>query len=152
MPPGFRLGLWSAELTAIVPIMLPRRQLRADAGDPPEPIVSLTSRAMLDPSDVAHLAPLRMLRAERLPPAAASGPLDTTIEVDNRTDARVVVIVQSVPLGWVRARSQASFAGFAPGYYRLGAVRPFGQPVMTPTLFRAPGPLRLGKQDPRPTP
>jgi hypothetical protein len=148
MPPSFRLGLWAAELTAIVPMTLARRKLRADAGDPPDPIAAMASRAMLEPSDVAHLDPVR-IRAVAREPAIAAGLDGASFEVDNRTEAKVIVVVQSVPLGWLSAHTRASFAGFAPGFYRVGAVRPFGQPVMTPALLRAPGALRLGKADPR---
>jgi hypothetical protein len=148
MPPGFRIGLWTAELTAIVPMTMPRRKLRADAGNPPEALSAATGRAMLDPGDVARLDPLRMrgpyARAEPAPDSDVG-----EVTVDNRTDARVVIVAQAVPIAWFAAHSRGTVQGLRPGHYRVGAVRPFGQPAMAPTLLRAPGALRFGKAEPR---
>jgi hypothetical protein len=151
MPPGFRIGLWTAELTAIVPIKSPRRKLRADAGDPPEAVAYMPGRPMLDPGELVHLAPLRV-RVDKLDPERTR-PVDPNqpgiVQVDNRADARVVVVVQGVPVGWVAEHERVSLEGFTPGHYRVGAVRPLGQPAMTPTLLRIPGALRFGKAEPR---
>src|SRR5262249_39123587 len=40
VPQGFRFGAWIADLTAIVPMTLPRSVLRADAANPPRTITS----------------------------------------------------------------------------------------------------------------
>ncbi len=147
LAPGFRFGLWAAELTAIVPLSVPRSKLRADAGDPPPKISALPGRAILEPSELSRLPASRARFDLHLPPVDASAG-DGALDVINATDARVIVIAQGVPVGWVRAQSRASFSGFTPGYYYVGAVRPFGQPAMRAALTRVPGTLQLGKPKP----
>ncbi|HEX7478731.1 MAG TPA: hypothetical protein VF331_13065 [Polyangiales bacterium] len=145
LAPGFRFGLWSAELTAIVPLSLPRTKLRADAGDPPAPISALPYRAILEPSELSRLVPSHVRTADpRFAPVDASV-TDAALDVDNDSDARVIVIAQGVPVGWVRAHAHGHFPGFTPGYYYIGAVRPFGQPAMRAGLIRVPSSLHLRK-------
>lgn len=138
-PQGFRFGPFSAELTAVVPLQLPRYSLRADDIDAPEPIAPATFGAMLDTFD--HLKPLR---AE--PPAADGGATAPgVLEVSNNTDTRAIIIVQGVPIGWVAAGERARFSGFTPGLYRVGALRPLGILRMPPRPIRIPGTLALGR-------
>jgi hypothetical protein len=136
---GFRFGPFSAELTAVVPLSLPRYSLRADDVDAPEPIAPAVSGAMLDTFD--HLKPMR---AE---PATADGgtPSAGPLEVANHTDTRAIIVVQGVPIGWVAAGERASFGNFAPGLYRVGALRPLGILRMPPRPIRIPGTLALGR-------
>ncbi|HEX2676625.1 MAG TPA: hypothetical protein VHM19_08290 [Polyangiales bacterium] len=148
LPLGFHFGLWSAELTAIVPLEVARGKLRADAGHPPERIAWSPGRTMLEPADIAKLVPVRV-RAERRVVEQPVGPEGAVLDIENRTDARVVVVVEGVAVGWVRARTHVRFNGFAPGFYHVGASRPFGQPVMSPNLIHIPGSLRFGRNDPR---
>lgn len=155
LPPMFRFGLWAAELTAIVPLRLARADLRADQGAPPEAIPEWTSRPMLEPIELAHLQPLRLRPGNVLSKVPMPEPdhEGAVLSIDNRRDSRVIVIVQGVPVGWVAPHATARLAGFTPGYYRVGAVRPFGQPLMTPTLMRIPGELSFGpKSEARGTP
>ncbi|MDD9938268.1 MAG: hypothetical protein OXT09_31950 [Myxococcales bacterium] len=136
IPPGFRFGPWSAELTAIVPMELPRYAMRADEVDPPEPIEHLPGRPMLDASALAQLSPHRV-PATPLEP----GPLT----VHNRTDTRVVLLAQGVPIAWVDAGQTAAIEGLSPGRYRIGALRPLGILRMAPKLIEVPGELRIGR-------
>lgn len=137
-PPGFRFGPFSAELTAVVPLHLPRYALRADEVDAPEPIVPASSGAMLDTFD--HLKPLRAASPDG---GAALEP--GALEVTNATDTRAIIIVQGVPIGWVAAGARATFTGFTPGLYRVGALRPLGILRMPPKSMTIPGSLTLGR-------
>jgi hypothetical protein len=144
LPLGFHFGLWSAELTAIVPLKLPRSKLRADSGHAPAPVAYALGRSMLDVTDMSHLTPVRM-RAEHRVVEDPVGPEGAALEVDNRTDSRVVIVIEGVPIGWVRSHARTTFRGFTPGFYHVGAARPFGQPAMSPTLLHIPGQLRFGR-------
>jgi hypothetical protein len=131
LPPGFRLGPWSGELTAVVPMELPRRNLRADEVGPPAPIATRGARALLEPDTLAKLVPSRAVEAP--------GPAALTVE--NRTDTRAIVIAQGVAVGWIDAGQSLRIEGFTPGFYRIGAVRPLGVMRMPPRILRVPGDL-----------
>lgn len=135
LPPLFRVGPWTGELTAVVPMQLPRHALRADErGGPrlssPGPRVQL-----LEPSAVARLRP------SRAEPDVEPGPL----VVHNHTSARALLFAQGVAVSWVDAGQSVRIEGFAPGYYRMGAVRPLGVLRMPPKLVRVPGQLNIGR-------
>lgn len=134
LPPGFRFGPWSADLTAVVPMELPRRQLRADAVDPPDRPRSSPGRFLVAPAEL-----------ERLSSAIDAGTAGEvgTLTVENRTDARVVLIVEGVPAATIDARRSVALRGLAPGSYRIGAMRPFGVFVRTAGHVTVPGTLVL---------
>lgn len=137
-PQGFRFGPFNAELTAVVPMQLPRYALRADDVDAPEPIPHASSGAMLD--TFQHLRPLRASA-----PDAGAGAASGALEVANFTDTRAIIVVQGVPIGWVEAGARARFDGFTPGLYRVGALRPLGILRMPPRPVQIPGSLTLGR-------
>ena len=143
LPPGFRIGPWSAELTAVVPVQLPRHGLRADEREPPRTLpLPRPTHAVLEPSALGQLVPFK----------ASPGP-PASLVVENRSSARVMMIAQGVPVGWIDADSTLSIDGFTPGWYRIGAVRPLGILRMHPKLIRVPGQLTIGKADlPEPEP
>jgi hypothetical protein len=135
---GFRFGPFSAELTAVVPLHMPRYSLRADEVDAPEPVIAASWGAMLD--TFAHLRPMRVATAD------GGAPLEPgALEVANNTDTRAIIIVQGVPIGWVASGTRATFAGFTPGLYRVGALRPLGILRMPPKPVAIPGTLTLGR-------
>jgi hypothetical protein len=138
LPPGFRVGPWSGELTAVVPMQLPRRTLRADQGEPPPPIPARRARALLEPYAIAKLRPSRPVDA----------PAPAQLLVENRTETRAILIAQGVAVGWLDAGESLGIDGFAPGYYRIGAVRPLGIMRMPPRLVRVPGALVIGVDRP----
>ncbi len=133
---GFRFGPFSAELTAVVPMQLPRYQLRADDLDAPALKAAAPYGSVLD--TFADLRPLR----------AATEPSRGALEVINNTDTRAIVIVQGVPIGWVAANERARFDGFDAGVYRVGAIRPLGILRMAPRPVQIPGTLVLGRASP----
>jgi hypothetical protein len=135
LPPGFRVGPWSGELTAVVPMELPRRALRADEADPPAPIVDHGGRVLLEPAALARMPASRVLPGE--------GPVE--LSIDNRTNTRAIVIAQGVPIAWVDADRSLTIPGFNPGFYSIGAIRPLGILRMTPKLTRVPGQLVIGR-------
>jgi hypothetical protein len=137
LPPGFRVGPWVGELTAVVPMELPRRALRADETDPPPAIAARPARALLDPEAVGKLIPSR--------PSDEAGPAALTI--DNHTDTRAIVVVQGVAVGWINAGERLRIEGFAPGDYRVGAIRPLGILRMPVRLVRIPGELVIGRSE-----
>jgi hypothetical protein len=140
--PGFRFGPFSAELTAVVPLEVPRYALRADDIDAPAALTPAVSGRMLDSFD--HLLPLRARRASDEPAETEITEQDG-LEVVNYTDTRAILIAQGVPIGWVAAGQRAVFDGFAPGLYRIGAIRPLGILRMAPKAMLIPGKLVLGK-------
>jgi hypothetical protein len=143
---GFRFGPFSAELTAVVPLQLPRYSLRADEVDAPEPIAAATHGAMLDTFDA--LRPMRAgpeIGDESIAQDAGADVDPGVLEVFNHTDTRAIIIVQGVPIGWVASGERARFAGFNPGVYRVGALRPLGILRMPPRPVRIPGTLSLGR-------
>jgi hypothetical protein len=145
LPPGFRVGPWVAELSAIVPLSLPRARLRADAQGPPDPLSTENFRALFEPRDLLRLTPtpVHAVAAEVAPPAAAVSSNGLTI--DNRTPSRVAVVVQGVVIGWVKPQQVGSFLGLQPGNYRVAALRPLGALVMPPLVTHVPAELVLGK-------
>jgi hypothetical protein len=145
LPPGFRFGPWSAELSAIVPLSLPRSQLRADALAPPDPLSTSNSHALFEPRDLIRITPtpLRAVPGEAAAlDAAVSG---NALAIDNRTPSRVAVVVQGVVIGWVKPQQVGSFQGLTPGYYRVAALRPLGTLALPVTFMRVPAEVVLGK-------
>ncbi|MFI5309084.1 MAG: hypothetical protein ACHQ53_17140, partial [Polyangiales bacterium] len=122
VPPGFRLGPWSSELTAVLPMELPRRALRADEVDPPATVRTGTSGVLLEPAALARLPLSRAL----------PGPERASLVVDNRTDARAIILAQGVPVAWVEGGASVSIDGLRPGTYSVGAIRPLGILRMPP--------------------
>jgi len=135
VPPGFRLGPWSGELTAVLPMEMPRRLLRADEADPPPPPRQSTSGVLLE---AAALGRIPLSRA--LP-----GPEPATLSIDNRTDTRAIVIAQGVPVAWVEAGAAVDIEGLRPGTYSIGAIRPLGILRMQPRLLRVPNQIVMGR-------
>lgn len=124
-PPGFRLGPWSAELTAILPMRLPRTALRADNRDPPEGLDAQHSRAMLSPVELNAIEPnSRTKTATNAHQSPSQGPR-TGLTVRNDADARLIILGSGVPLGWVDAGHTVNFP-IRTGSYRIGAMRPLG--------------------------
>lgn len=140
--PGFRFGPFSAELTAVVPLQLPRYALRADEIDAPAPLPAQSFGRMLDSFE--HLPPLRAPKSPE-PMADAASTERGALEVVNHTDTRAIVIVQGVPIGWLEAGVRATFEGFVPGLYRIGAIRPLGILRLSPKPISIPGTLLIGR-------
>lgn len=137
LPPGFRIGPWTGELTAVVPMELPRRALRADEVDPPAHIPPRRARALLEADAVKKLEPSR--------PVDEPGP--GALVVENQTNTRAIVIAQGAAVGWVESGERLRVEGFTPGWYRIGAIRPLGVLRMPPRLFRVPGTLVIGRDE-----
>jgi hypothetical protein len=135
IPPAFGFGPWRGELTAMVPMQLSRRALRADHVDPPEAAEPATSGAMLG--------------AEELHDLAASSPVPGTargaLEVVNHAESRVVVLVAGTPVAWVDAGARTTIDGLAAGSHRVGALRPLGIAQATPRTTIVPGTFTLGR-------
>jgi hypothetical protein len=136
-PAAFRVGFWRAERTADVPVELPRRALRADEVDPPQPVGRSQSRAFLEPAALARL-PSRERPPRELPPSEGEPPGEG-MELVNESEARVVVTVEGVAIGWVDAGASGLFVGLTPGHYRVAAFRPMGAVVIRPRAVQVPG-------------
>jgi hypothetical protein len=134
LPPAFGFGPFSAELTAVVALHVPRYALRADDVDVPE-LPSFRSAVMLDEPALARFVPARAA------PEVPKGPL----EIENHTDTRAILILQGVPVAWIGPGEQLRIDGLPSGSYRAGAVRPLGILRMTPRLLEVPGKLSLGQ-------
>ena len=57
----------------------------------------------------------------------------------NQSEARVVVTVEGVAVGWVESGAEGHFPGLAPGPYRVAALRPLGAVVIRPRIVSMPG-------------
>ncbi|MGF1464648.1 MAG: hypothetical protein ACFCGT_00815 [Sandaracinaceae bacterium] len=134
-PPRFRLGAWHAEQTALLPLELPRRALRADDGDPPPPLQDRAAGLLLDREALARLRPGR--------PAEGPG---GALRVRSRASTRVILALQAVPVAWVDPGAQIALPGLAPGRHELGAVRPLGGVVLPGTPVEVPGTVVLGQR------
>ena len=134
LPPVFRVGPWTGELTAVVPMQVPRRVLRADELAPPQLPAAAARAQLLEPSAIGRLKPSRVERAET-----------GSLLVHNHTSARALLFAQGVPVSWVDADQSVRVDGFSPGFYRMAAVRPLGVMRMPPKLVRVPGELHIGR-------
>lgn len=125
---GFRFGIWIAELTAIVPMTLPRSMLRADSvGSPRTPTPNPAVRMLVDARDISRLEPIVVKPKSDLPAIDAGSLTTAGLTAVNRSRARMLVVVSGVALAWLQPGAATEFTGFAPGYYRVGAVRPYAQ-------------------------
>lgn len=135
LPPGFRFGPWRAEITAVVPMELPRHVLRADEVAPPPPIAPATGAPVLAAAERAQLEPHR---------AVPGSPLEM-LSITNTTTGRLMVLAQGLPVAWLDAGSSLILDGLPAGIYRVGAIRPFGILHRSPKPQPVPGSLLLGK-------
>ena len=151
LPPGFRFGVWNAELTAIVQTSVPRYELRGDAADPPRLWPRRPDPQLIETAAVSRIKPLPLRpRAEPPartpePPAAQSGSERQPLILDNRTPARLVAVVQGVPLGWVNAYTRVRFYGLAEGLYEVGALRTATGAIQASGLVGVPGELLVAR-------
>ncbi|HKP62704.1 MAG TPA: hypothetical protein VJV78_38475 [Polyangiales bacterium] len=144
LPLGFRFGIWIADLTAIVPMSVPRSQLRADAVGLPRGALNATRvRPLRDPRELAKIAPLQHAKYPDLPPIEGA-PGSATLHVVNHGSTRMLIVVSGVPVGWLQPEAAGDFSGFNPGHYRIGWLRPYAQYALLPTPFAIPGELSLG--------
>jgi hypothetical protein len=145
LPPGFRFGPWSGELTAVVPMKVPERALNIGYERAASASGPARNMAYLAPEELARIAPSESVRT---PGAASDG--ETTFV--NHTSTRIIVIAEGVPVAWVDAGSRGRYPGFRPGRYRVGALRPLGGLRLAPRLFDLPGTAVFGRPRPPPLP
>lgn len=137
-PVAFRVGFFRGERTADVPIELPRAALRADErGTLPE-VVAATSRAFLEPSALGRLR-ANIRPGDEVSRRDEGEPVAEGLVVENRSDGRMVVVVDGIAVGWVDAGSSGTFVGIAPGRHEVGAMRPRGAVIMRARIIEVPG-------------
>jgi hypothetical protein len=146
----FQFGIWSFDLTAIVPMTVPRSQIRADAVSLPRPLAGARGRNLLETRDIERLAPISQRQAGNntgstgLAPIDAGPPGSGVLRAENRGQTRMLVVVQGVPLAWLQPRAAMEFSGFTPGYYRVSGLRPYAQTAFAPAPMVIPGELLVG--------
>jgi hypothetical protein len=150
LPPGFRLGPWRAELTAVVPMSAPEPdekswKSRARLSAAPPPPAAPGNRPIMDPDEVATFIPARRWRAAR-----PDRERNASLRFANNTSTSVMVIADGLPLGWVGSQSELLFEGLTPDRYRIGAVRPLGRLCHGPRTLTLPGEIVMGKPKPDP--
>ncbi|HET6337658.1 MAG TPA: hypothetical protein VFG30_30740 [Polyangiales bacterium] len=157
----FKFGVWSFDLTAIVPMTMPRAQLRADSVGLPKPLSNFRLRHLLETRDIERLAPIVIRpaannnnsnQAAALAPIDAGPPGSGVLRAENRGSTRMLLVVQGVPLAWLQPRAATEFSGFTPGYYRVGAVRAYAQNALTPNPMVIPGQFLVGLAPAEPAP
>ncbi len=137
-PIAFRVGFFRGERTADVPIELPRSALRADErGTLPE-VVATTSRAFLEPSALGRLR-ANVRPGDEVYRRDEGEPVAEGLVVENRSDGRMVVVVDGIAVGWVDAGASGTFIGIAPGLHEVGAMRPRGAVIMRARIIEVPG-------------
>ena len=151
VPPGFRFGPWRAELTAVLPMELPRRELRADEREPPDRPAMVYGREMLSRAEMEQIEP-HLPRDEQggsdediQDASGTSRVVRGALTVHNSTSTRVVIIAQGLPIGFVEAGRTTRLRNLTVGRYRVGAARPFGVLVNAPTMVDVPGEYRVGR-------
>ena len=151
LPPGFRFGVWNAELTAIVQTSVPRYELRGDAADPPRLWPRRPDPQLIEAGAVARIRPLPLRGRAELSarpaesPAAVSGGGQLPLSLDNRTPARLVAVVQGVPIGWVNAYTRVRFFGLSEGLYEVAALRTSTGTVQGTGVVAVPGELQIAR-------
>jgi len=149
LPSGFRFGVWSAELTAIVQTSVPRYVLRADNADPPRLWPRRPDAQLIEAAALARVHALPTPRGDVPPaPAAVSGSAAPRLRVTNHTPARMVAVVQGVPVGWVNAFSSVSFSGLLEGAYGVAALRTATGSVQAAAQVSVPGELVVARAAP----
>jgi hypothetical protein len=143
IPLAFRFGMWSLDVTAIVPMTMQRVQLRADTADAPRSLASTRIRTLLSARDIARLPPLSA-RTPGLPVLDVGLPDRGALRVRNDARTRMLVVVQGVPLAWLQPAAATEFEGFTSGYYRVAALRANVDQVATPAPMLIPGELEVG--------
>jgi hypothetical protein len=139
LPPGFRLGPWRAELTAVVPMRAPEPEPTWNGRKRVSARPAPRKRSLMDPDEIATFLPRRRSRS------GARQERDASLRFVNHTNTGVMVIVEGLPVGWVDPESEGVFGGFTRDRYRIGAVRPLGRLCLGPRTLSLPGRLVLGK-------
>ncbi len=139
LPPGFRLGPWRSELTAVVPLKAPEPEAAWKQRPRGFAVAGPRNRQLMDPAEIAAFLPGRRSRARSVQRPGAQ------LRFANNLNTSVMVIVNGATLGWVGAGGELLFQGFVPDRYRVGAVRPLGRLCHGPRLLTLPGEIALGK-------
>ena len=146
IPLAFRFGMWSLDVTAIVPMTMHRVQLRADNADPPRSLASAQIRTLLSQRDIGRLPPLSP-RTPGLPVLDGGLPSGGGLMVRNRGRTRMLLVVQGVPLAWLQPGAAIEYSGFSPGFYRVAALRADADDVAMPLPTLIPGDFEIGLRD-----
>lgn len=137
-PVAFRAGAYRAERTADVPLTLPRSALRADEGGAPEPPTFATSRSFLEPDALARLRTDVRRGDDRTVEDRSERAPEAGLVLENRSEGRVVVVVDGVAVGYADSLAEVRFLGLGEAVHEVGAMRPLGAVVMRPRLVRVP--------------
>ncbi len=137
-PLSFRVGYWRGERMADVTVSTARRELRADHEVPPPPVPYANSGTFLEASALARLSPRSTHPPEPTDDGLGAQPTEG-LEVANQSDARILVIVDGVAVGWVDAGAVGHFLGLQAGVHDVAAMRPLGAVVMRPREVLVPG-------------
>ncbi len=141
-PIRFRVGPWLGERTAELMVQMPRRALRADHEDPPDPLPSASGVPLLSPSQLRRLPPGRGKRNSA--PLESRGPApESGLVVRNPLAVRVVVTANGAPVGWVGPEEEVGLPGLADGLFNVAAMRPLGSLGWSPHLVRVPARIEL---------
>ena len=137
-PVWFRAGAYRAERTADVPLTLPRSALRADEAVPPAPAMPASSRSFLEPDALGRLrTDVRRGDDREVERRSERAPAEGLV-LENRSDGRVVVVVDGVAVGFADALSEVRLVGLDDAVHEVGAMRPLGAVVMRPRLVEVP--------------
>jgi hypothetical protein len=137
VPRWIRLGPFTADRTADVPLTVPRRTMRADHEDPPARIqrpASLLyhSRATYQRMRPRPRPPMRV-EQEATPPDVRG------LRVHNAGRTRMIVTLDGTPLGWVEPDATVDFPDVPEGLFMVGGLRPLGGLAAPARAVRLPG-------------
>ncbi|MBC7172481.1 MAG: hypothetical protein H5U40_08655, partial [Polyangiaceae bacterium] len=124
IPRWIRIGPYTGDRTADVPVVVPRRKLRADEAEAP-PRIAAPSSWLYHPASTYR----RMLPRPR--PATSAEPAEAPegargLRVRNLGRIRMVVTLDGTPLGWVEPDEEVDFPDVPEGLFMVGGMRPLG--------------------------
>jgi hypothetical protein len=140
VPRWIRLGPFTADRTADVPVVVPRRALRADDQDPPGRIRSSASLLYHSSATYQRMRPRPRppTRAPDAPPPDLEG-----LRVRNVGRTRMIVTLDGTPLGWVEPGEEVDFPDVPSGRFMVGGMRPLGGLAASARLAHLPAALTL---------
>lgn len=147
LPVRFRFGPYQVERTAEAWIDVPERALRADHIDPPRNLVHVRRVDFHTREELGLIAPspeepLEHRRRPDEPEVVVTDGLAT----ENRTGARVLVVVDGVALGWLDPGERATFEGIPAGGHLVGGMMPLGGVTKRSYRYPLPGFFVLQRQ------
>lgn len=128
MPIRMTFGPYLVDRTAEATIEVPARTLRADHLDPPVGLTHTANHLFHSAEMLGRLeGHIDNVTLPRLPPGETRIEVSDGLLVENRTGARVLLVVDGIGLGWLDSGTEpVPVHGIPGGGYLVGAMLPLG--------------------------